>query len=261
MGLLDLFRKKRDAAASRDLADKKEVYDRANLRVQNSNSDEPSHEGMDSNFGMDTNLDKFDRAEVNYKKAKANYGGDKSLFRKKEDKESKERRKYNDASIDLAYKKAAFERAELRVQQSDNSNGPYSNKGIDSNFGMDSVSDKHSKAKGDYYAAKNKVDKLYEQSEVEAHRLDEQRDYLVSQFGKDSREVYNFERKKLGMHQKKESKLVAMSSIIALIGGLFFLSPDLTGNVIGQASLASNAIGGVLFIAGIVGAFFYIRRK
>lgn len=49
-------------------------------------------------------------------------------------------------------------------------------------------------------------------------------------------------------------------SIIGLIGGLFFLSSNFTGNVIGS-STTSNIIGVVLFLVGVVGGFFYFKGK
>jgi hypothetical protein len=52
------------------------------------------------------------------------------------------------------------------------------------------------------------------------------------------------------------------ASIIGLLGGLFFLSSNLTGNVIGNmTNSTSNWIGGVLFLVGIIGAFIYFKNK
>jgi hypothetical protein len=91
----------------------------------------------------------------------------------------------------------------------------------------------------------------------------------------------NEEAKKL--QQKKESELremledghfLAHSSnamrrpiefsiaVISLIVGIFFLSPNLTGNVIGNiTNSTSNIIGAVLLLVGIVGAFFWFRNR
>ncbi len=56
--------------------------------------------------------------------------------------------------------------------------------------------------------------------------------------------------------------LERIASIIVLITGLFFLSSNLTGNVIGNmTNSTSNWIGGVLFILGLVGALFYFKNK
>jgi len=56
-------------------------------------------------------------------------------------------------------------------------------------------------------------------------------------------------------------KSLAVLSIGSVIAGIFFLSPNLTGNVIGNMAKSSgNILGGVLFILGIVGAFFILRK-
>lgn len=56
-------------------------------------------------------------------------------------------------------------------------------------------------------------------------------------------------------------KSLAVLSIGSVLAGIFFLSPNLTGNVIGNVAKSSgNILGGVLFLLGIVGAFFTIRK-
>ena len=56
-------------------------------------------------------------------------------------------------------------------------------------------------------------------------------------------------------------KSVTAVSIVAVIEGIFFLSPNITGSVIGSmARSSSNILGAVLFIAGITGAFFISRK-
>jgi len=56
-------------------------------------------------------------------------------------------------------------------------------------------------------------------------------------------------------------KSLAVLSIGSVLAGIFFLSPNLTGNVIGNiAKSPGNILGGVLFILGIVGAFFTLRK-
>ena len=55
---------------------------------------------------------------------------------------------------------------------------------------------------------------------------------------------------------------VATASIIGLLGGIFFLSSNLTGNVVGNmTNSTSNWIGGILFAIGLVGAFFYFKKR
>jgi hypothetical protein len=49
---------------------------------------------------------------------------------------------------------------------------------------------------------------------------------------------------------------LAIIGAIGLIAGLFFLSSNMTGNVIRLNVLHSNILGGVLFILGLVAVFF-----
>ena len=59
-----------------------------------------------------------------------------------------------------------------------------------------------------------------------------------------------------------ESKVGAFIGISGILASIFFLSSNLTGNVISNmTNLTSNLIGGILFIIGIAGAFFYFRKR
>lgn len=50
--------------------------------------------------------------------------------------------------------------------------------------------------------------------------------------------------------------------IISLMFGLFFLSPNLTGNVVGNLNKSSsNWISGILFLIGLIGIFFYFKKR
>jgi len=68
----------------------------------------------------------------------------------------------------------------------------------------------------------------------------------------------------IGDYLRKPSSLeksLAVLSIGSVLAGIFFLSPNLTGNVIGNvAKNSGNILGGVLFILGIVGAFFTLKK-
>ncbi len=69
------------------------------------------------------------------------------------------------------------------------------------------------------------------------------------------------EREQYLKHGKLEKKIIT-PSVIALLGGLFFLSFNLTGNVIGNmTNSTSNWIGGILLVIGLVGAFVYFKKK
>ena len=55
---------------------------------------------------------------------------------------------------------------------------------------------------------------------------------------------------------------VGAVAIVLICGAMFFLSGNLTGNVIGSLNqTSSNWIGGVLFVVGLVGAFIYFKRR
>ncbi len=55
---------------------------------------------------------------------------------------------------------------------------------------------------------------------------------------------------------------LALSSLIGVLGGLFFLSANITGNVIANmASSTSNTLGVALVLVGLVSGFFYVRRR
>jgi len=56
-------------------------------------------------------------------------------------------------------------------------------------------------------------------------------------------------------------KSLAVLSIGSVLAGIFFLSPNLTGNVIGNLTKGStNILGGILFVLGITGMFFTLRK-
>ncbi|MBI2047043.1 hypothetical protein HYT26_02675 [Candidatus Pacearchaeota archaeon] len=77
-------------------------------------------------------------------------------------------------------------------------------------------------------------------------------------------EGYHLRGNKFVKSDKKslEGKVSATTAIIGLLGSIFFLSANLTGNVISNLSLkTSNMIGVVLFLVGVVGGLFYFRRK
>ncbi|MFA5174149.1 MAG: hypothetical protein WC438_03130 [Candidatus Pacearchaeota archaeon] len=57
-------------------------------------------------------------------------------------------------------------------------------------------------------------------------------------------------------------KISPFSYIFLFFLGVFFLSSNITGNVIGDMNNStSNIIGGVLFVIGLIGAFFYFKNK
>lgn len=60
-------------------------------------------------------------------------------------------------------------------------------------------------------------------------------------------------------HDKRKTAHAAVSAVF-LVLGLFFLSPNITGNVIGNQT-GPNIIGVVLIILGLIIGFFSVRKK
>jgi len=96
-----------------------------------------------------------------------------------------------------------------------------------------------------------------------------QSEMAESQYGQATKAYRNAGRLKrvLGGEFKpmsRPSKLETASAVTALVGivlSIFFLSSNITGNVIGLNQISSNWIGGILFLIGLVGAFTYFKRR
>ncbi len=59
-----------------------------------------------------------------------------------------------------------------------------------------------------------------------------------------------------------EHKTLAVLMAAGILAGLFFLSPNFTGNIIGNLNqTSSNWLGVALLIAGLVGGFFWMRGR
>lgn len=70
--------------------------------------------------------------------------------------------------------------------------------------------------------------------------------------------------KRMNNSEEKDltSKLSAIIGITGIGAGLFFLSNNITGNVIGNLTIqSSNIIGLSAFLIGLIGAFFYFKKK
>ena len=51
-------------------------------------------------------------------------------------------------------------------------------------------------------------------------------------------------------------------SLLGILSGLFFLSPNMTGNTIAELSaVISGWIGAAFFVLGLVGIYFWFRLK
>ena len=59
-----------------------------------------------------------------------------------------------------------------------------------------------------------------------------------------------------------EGKFEAVASIVGVLGGLFFLSSNITGNAIANVSQSSgNILGAILLVVGLVAGFFWVKKK
>lgn len=64
------------------------------------------------------------------------------------------------------------------------------------------------------------------------------------------------------LYEKATGKKKYVAPAVAFLGGLFCLSPNVTGNVIGNSSLSSSNVLGVALLAlGIVGTLIVVRNK
>jgi hypothetical protein len=76
-----------------------------------------------------------------------------------------------------------------------------------------------------------------------------------------NKELGSFISKQESTPQTLETKVAASIALTGIIGGLIFLFPNLTGNIIGNSRNTNNWIGGVLLIIGIIAGFFWVKRK
>ncbi len=77
---------------------------------------------------------------------------------------------------------------------------------------------------------------------------------------------YEIERESRRRKGKSETRRLGRyfpptTAIIGLIGGLFFLSTNMTGNVIGLNQSTGNILGAVLLCVGLVGSLFWFRIR
>lgn len=63
------------------------------------------------------------------------------------------------------------------------------------------------------------------------------------------------------MESQNEHWMIGMVAAIGLIVGTFFLSSNITGNVIGLSQSTGNIIGSVLIAVGLVGCFSWFRAR
>ena len=66
----------------------------------------------------------------------------------------------------------------------------------------------------------------------------------------------------LEWYKNKNLRIIfGIGGLLALLFGIFFLSPNLTGNSVGDLTQnSSSLIGGFLFVLGLVGVYFWKKN-
>jgi|TARA_Y100000310_G_scaffold21744_1_gene20985 hypothetical protein len=117
----------------------------------------------------------------------------------------------------------------------------------------------HLLGKGNRDSVKQRLIKIIESDKyVNKTILDKAEYFLKPSFFDTIKSFFVKNPSKGGLEQKATMTAITVS----FIASLFFLSTNITGNVIGNLNqIGSNWIGGVLFVLGIVGSFIYFKRK
>ena len=64
------------------------------------------------------------------------------------------------------------------------------------------------------------------------------------------------------LRSNRLEKTAAATSIIGIVSGIFFLSPNITGNIVGNLNQTStNLIGAILLILGIIAGLFWFNKS
>ena len=118
------------------------------------------------------------------------------------------------------------------------------------------------KAMAAYESARRVYRKMSNKAEKEGNETIA--DNFYKEAGRERLKANRIDRAMHGEYHGLEGKTaaVAVISILGILSGIFFLSPNLTGNAIGNmTNSTTNIIGVVLFAIGIVGAFFWFRNR
>lgn len=69
--------------------------------------------------------------------------------------------------------------------------------------------------------------------------------------------------KRVWVRQNRDlfSKLPVITAVIGLVGGAFFLSSNVAGNVIGLSNTTSSWVGGVLILIGLIALGFWVKNR
>ena len=74
--------------------------------------------------------------------------------------------------------------------------------------------------------------------------------------------AHSYSKRRRGDKKKSRLEQTAVTAIIGIAGGIFFLSSNITGNAIGSMSNStSSIIGVVLLVAGLVVGFFCFKGR
>ena len=95
----------------------------------------------------------------------------------------------------------------------------------------------------------------------EGLKINKQYDSLIKQYGKDSEEVYDFE-SKFKMKRDKRRGIGGVFAILGIATSIFFLSTNITGNVVGNLTQNStNVVGALLLVIGLIAGYFWMKKK
>ncbi len=100
----------------------------------------------------------------------------------------------------------------------------------------------------------------YHQPETALKRME---DYLIAHNRTEALKQFEIQKNKI-LREKRDltSRVSSVIAIAGVLGGLFFLSSNITGNAIANVSQSSsNVLGAVLLVVGLVAGFFWVKKK
>jgi len=105
---------------------------------------------------------------------------------------------------------------------------------------------------------------LYEQSGEQAVKnhatWDKQAVQIYENLYDCKQQIERLKKVKSGKWHGLEGKAAVAAAIIGIVGGLFFLSFNITGNAIGSSTVSSS-IGAIFLVVGLVAGFFWLKSK
>lgn len=113
-----------------------------------------------------------------------------------------------------------------------------------------------------FYAASNKRDKIYPQfRDYSAEKLQEMAEKAEKNASNSIKNSQRLEKVRTGTWRGLSGKATATAALVGLIGGSFFYSTKITGNVVGMSTQTSSLIGVGLLIVGIIAGFAWVKNK